>query len=322
MRLKTIIASNMSEAMERVRKELGSDAIIISSVEEQNNVKVTAALENNGSKPFTSFQDQQAIKQNPFKTIDVICKILEHHHVPDKEADLILQTTSALPHEVLEKGVEAVLQEIFQIGPFPLFSENELEPEKPFILIGLSGSGKTVAVAKMAAELFFGGSRPEVITTDNYKSGAVEQLSTYTRAIGVTLHHIESLNMVQQTLKTLPRNVPLVIDTPGINPAQEVEVQFLRDLIALASGRTIMVLPAGMDPYEIRDTVEQFKEFGARYLIHTRVDVAHRFGGLLTSLARGSYQLAYFSSGPEVGKLLKPVSPHSLAELLLKGCDI
>lgn len=322
MRLKTIVASSMSEAMDRVRRELGPDAIIISTIEEQNNVKVTAALENKSSKLFSNFQEQQAKKQSPFLTLDIVCRVLEHHHVPKEEGDHILAAASALPDQILEKGFAAVLQEIFQIGPFKLINENRDEAAKPLVLIGLSGAGKTVAVAKMAAEVFFGGAKPEVITTDHYKSGAVEQLSTYTRAIGVPLHFLESLNVVQHTLQKIPKNIPLVIDTPGINPSQKIEVQFLRELIGLAKGVTIMVLPAGMDPYEVKDMVDQFKEFGAKYLIHTRVDVARRYGGLLTALSYGDYQLSHFSAGPEVGKLLKPASPRLVAELILKGCEI
>ena len=69
MKLHKFTATTFTQAMNRVRKELGEDAIIVSSIEEQGLFHITAAIEGDFDLSKKSF--------------DLIYQSLDEHGLPD-----------------------------------------------------------------------------------------------------------------------------------------------------------------------------------------------------------------------------------------------
>ncbi|MEM5776218.1 MAG: signal recognition particle receptor subunit alpha, partial [Anaerolineaceae bacterium] len=73
------------------------------------------------------------------------------------------------------------------------------------ILVGLQGSGKTTAAAKLARVLRSQGERVMLVAADPYRPAAVKQLQTLGQKIGVEVFHTPDVTppkMVQQVYET------------------------------------------------------------------------------------------------------------------------
>src|SRR6476619_5180991 len=121
MRLKRYHAPGMAQAMAQVRAELGEDALILSTQRLGNGVEVTAALEPDELPPI------------PLVSADpTLAAALDFHGVP------------ALHRGDLQRGDLATnLAAAFGFAALPL-------DERPLLIAGPPGAGKTLTVARLA----------------------------------------------------------------------------------------------------------------------------------------------------------------------------
>ena len=97
MRLKTFTAKTTTKAMDLVRKELGDDAIIISTMEDKhaNCIRVVAAQEEIDHGAILSSLPKG--NKESFTTLESICACLDHHNAP---SDLRKKIISSLPDSI------------------------------------------------------------------------------------------------------------------------------------------------------------------------------------------------------------------------------
>jgi len=107
----------------------------------------------------------------------------------------------------------------------------------------------------------------------------------------------------------------VLIDLPGISPFDALQSAELATLAAAAQAQVALVLPAGMDQMEARETADGFAALGAAFLIATRLDVARRLGCVLAA-AEAGLALAEAGVGPGAADGMVPMRPRMLASLL------
>lgn len=152
MRLKLYRAPAMAEAMARVRAELGDDALILATRRVGDGVEVTAALEPDEAPP-------------PLEPPDpALLAAFEFHAVP-----------ASLRAELQSGELEHALAAALPFAALPLGPN-----ERPLLLAGPPGAGKTLTVARLATRLVLAGVAPMVITADGKRAGATEQLAAFT----------------------------------------------------------------------------------------------------------------------------------------------
>ena len=288
MRLKLFRAPNVKEAMARVRAELGPEAFILATRKVAEGVEVTAALEP---------EEQLA----PAPTDPERERLLAWHGVPPKLAKAL----AAGP-------LEAALQRCMRFGSLEL----DAEDARPVLFAGPPGAGKTLTVARLATRLVMAGASPLVITTDGQRAGATEQLAAFTRLLGLTLIVASHPVTLARALQRRKPGNPVLIDAQGtdaFNPAQQDEIT---GLAATANAATALVLPAGLDPAEAADLAAAFATSGASFLIATRLDLARRFGWILSAADAGKLTLAEAGVGPGAADGLTSLTPSLLASHL------
>jgi flagellar biosynthesis protein FlhF len=91
----------------------------------------------------------------------------------------------------------------------------------------------------------------------------------------------------------------------------------MQRLLRRVSGEVVLVMAAGGDPHEAADIAELYRELGARRLLMTRIDGAHRYGAMLNAAAHARLAVTEVGISPNVADGLKQVNPVSLARLLL-----
>jgi flagellar biosynthesis protein FlhF len=288
MRLKLYRARAMSEAMARVRAELGEDALILATRRVGDGVEVTAALEPDDSPPPPIAPDPARLAR------------LEFHAVP-----------AALHPSLLQSDLAGALATALPFASLPL-------NDQPLLLIGPPGGGKTLTVVRLATRLVMGGVLPMVITADGKRAGATEELAAFTKLLGVSLFVASHPVVLGRALTHRKTGAPVLIDTPGCDPFDPSQLEELAALSNTAGAAMVVVLPAGLDPAETADNARAYIAAGARLLVATRLDLARRLGGVLAA-AHAGLALTEAGIGPGAADGLEPITPAWLANRLLTG---
>jgi len=225
------------------------------------------------------------------------------------EPEELRQPDPALLAALEYHGVSSSLQPAFlSFAPLPL--------DDPLVFVGPPGAGKTLTVARLATRLVMTGTIPLVITADGKRAGATEELAAFTKLLGINL--IVASHPATLTRAIGQRSGPALIDTPGCNPFDPGLLAEVTELVGAASGTMVLVLPAGLDPGEASDLARAFVAAGSRYLIATRLDFAHRLGGVLAAAGTG-LALAEAGVGPGAADGLQPITQEWLTARLMTG---
>ena len=293
MRLKLYRAARLSDAMASIRAELGADALILATRRVAEGVEVTAALEPEDEAP------PAPLPPPPPPADPARQSALAWHAVP-----------APLAARLAAGPLEPLLQEAFA------FAALDLAPDaRPLLLAGPPGAGKTLTVARLATRLVMAGSAPLVVTVDDKRAGAVEQLAAFTRLLGLDLM-VASNPVILGRALARRTSAPVLIDAPGSDPFRLDQAEELQALVAVGDAVTALVLPAGLDAAEAGELAEAYAALGATMLIATRFDLARRVGAVLAAAEAGRLAMAEAGIGPGAADGLAPLTPAFLAERL------
>ena len=304
MRLRTFSAANMSEAIRLVRDELGPDAVILSTETAGKQVKITAAL------------DRAAILEpSPILAVDpmdAIAGALDFHRVPELLTERLLTLAENYLLENPRQALGAALRSRFAYHPIL-----QQRPEKPIMLVGLPGAGKTATLAKLAAGAKSAKWPVIAITCDLAKAGGIDQLATYAKAMGITAYQAKNAGALKRAVGAAPEGALVLIDTAGTNPLKPEDMAALAELAAAAKAEPVLTMAAGGDVSESSELGQLFSEIGCQRLIATRLDAARRYGGLLACAEGGKLGFAEFGVSPEIANGLMFFGADALARLFM-----
>jgi len=307
MRLKTLQAPTMVEAMKLVRQELGEDAIIVSTTESsRDGVRITAAVETpDPDLDFLATGTDDAL-------IERIGAALESHRVPQPLADRIVGIAAELGSTDLLQTLAGAMDLVFEFAPIVHDSV-----ERPMLFFGPPGAGKTSVIAKLAARAVLGGGQVTMITTDTIRAGALQQLEGYGKRLNVPVRTAPTAEELVRLVKETSGRFVL-IDTTSVNPYLAQEFAQLRKFVDAADCEGILVMPAGREPLEAQDMAAEFRKFAPSRMLVTGLDMSRRLGGLLSALHASGAAFAEISATPDIVDGLRPVNPVMLARLLLE----
>jgi flagellar biosynthesis protein FlhF len=330
MRLLRFRAATLSEAMAQVRRDLGPEAMILSTRRTDGLVELTAATEeHDGPEPARlplppmpgrpgAASRRAAPGNGPGSgpgngpaaarlaaggTADPDrAQVLTWHGVP-----------SPLAGRLCAGPLPFALSLALRFAPLPLQAA-AAGPQRPLLLIGPPGAGKTLTAARLATRLVLSGVRPVVVSTDVRRAGASEQLAALTRVLGLELRLADSPASLAHALANRPSSGPAIIDTAGLDPYDDADIAQARALASSAGAEPVAVLPAGGDPAETADMAGSLAAAGANCVVATRLDLARRLGGVVA--AASVLALAEFGVAARVADGLIAASPAALARRL------
>jgi len=198
----------------------------------------------------------------------------------------------------------------------PVHDDIILNQQKSIIaVVGPTGVGKTTTVAKLAARylLRHGRRRIGLITTDNYRVAAHEQLRAYARIMGAPMRVATDIDSLQDALAAFHDKDLVLIDTAGMSQRDmRLNEQFslLKD-----AGHDIQVyltLAANSQRGVLADVVRAFRVVPMAGCILTKVDETTSLGGSLSVAAEQGLPVAYISDGQQVPEDLHPARAHAL----------
>ncbi len=205
-------------------------------------------------------------------------------------------------------------------GRIPMGEDRILKQGGVVALVGPSGVGKTTTAAKLAARyaLRHGTSRVALVTTDNYRIGAQEQLCAFGELIGVSVHVAAGVGELQQLLRQLDDRDLVLIDTAGMGQRDR---QLLEQLALLRSGEVeidpYLVVSASTQARALEETVVAFGRVGLKGAILTKVDEGGELGAALSVLLRHQLPLLYLGDGQRVPEDLMVARGRDLVDQLV-----
>lgn len=250
-------------------------------------------------------------------------QILHFHSVPPVLIEKMLRAARHLDAQryrsqdgVYEALVE-LLDQLFHFSPLRLETGPQGKAER-IMLVGPPGVGKTLAIAKIAADRVADGLPIQVITIDNKRAGSVEQLQAFTSIMGLEAEVADNRNQLRQLLRDCPADVPVVIDSFGTNPYSFSELKELTDFANLHDIEPVLVLAAGSDAQEAADVAQAFCFLGLQRLLVTRVDTARRLGAVLNAADACNLALCNLTTNPQVAGGLLALDAETVSNVLIR----
>ncbi len=317
-----------------VRETLGEDAVIVATREERGGrgVNVTAAIDPDSysAAPSDARFDpafevsrsgraasednwlQYDDEQDEFAAAEELTDVMLRHGVPEDVMDNIISCATVVGLDSAHISLVAALEHLFHFRPLP-----QKPHKKAIMMVGAPGSGKTLAVAKMAARSVMNDLSVGVITCDTVRAGGVEQLGAFTNLLKTDLRQANSPQNLAYIIDELSDRDQIIIDTAGANPFNTEDIKTLAKLINAADVEPYLTVQAGIDSEESGEMARCFAALGVHTIIPTRIDLTRRLGGLLAAAHHGSMSFADASNTPKVANGLFSLNPQNLARLLM-----
>ena len=342
MSVRIFVAGNAREGLARVRRELGEDAVVLSTRPHPKGVELLASPYGDLAEAVPNDAPDTATSSRILSELGRLRGMLQNQLAGfawgatkrrDPARVAMMQTLFAagfgsslartlaarLPRGLGTDAAQRWLRQVL-IRNLPVQSRaaDLLIKGGRYALVGSTGSGKTTTLAKLATRGVdaHGADQVALVSTDAYRIGAAAQLAVYADLLGVSLHVAEDPKKLAMLLPQLAAKKLVLIDTAGFAPS-DPRTREGQALDALGV-RRFAVIAANQQGAAIEQAMTRFGQ-GAVACILTKLDEAPQPGGALDSLIRHRLPLAYISGGQRVPEDLHPPNATYLIDRALKG---
>lgn len=314
MRLRTYTAPTMPEAMALVRRDMGDDAIIVSTAVDADDhlCWVSAAVEDIDPLEDDAGFAEDVPPMDPQTRRQFLRQVLHAHGLPEHILEQLLRDTDLVDAEDPALALAAALDLGIAFKPIDIDTQR-----RPLLLVGMPGTGKTITTAKLCAHARLAGKSVFVASTDAKRAGGVEQLQAFTRILELDLITADGADALAVHRDAIQAADFAVIDSAGANPFDDTDMQALQMIAKAVDAEIVLVMAAGADAMESADTALAFAEIGAQRMIISRLDLTRRLGGILAAALIGRIAIANVSVNPRVADGLSRINPVSLAHLIV-----
>lgn len=347
MKLRRFLAPDARSALELIRKELGPDAVVVTSRKTPQGVEFMAgryeelenvpSVETNEGRQDSSsgiwreltrlrslLQNQLAgfawsaeKRRHPVR-VHVMQKVLAAGFSPK----LARQLAAAMPKTYTSGQADAWLR-LVMIRNLRIQPADEMPGLKPGVwaLVGPTGHGKTTTLAKFAAHaaLKHGQGNVALISIDAYRIGAQQQLEAYARMMGVAFIGLDDPKELSQLLEqTRKEKICILVDSAGF--AQHDE-RFSEQITTLKSaGATcLLTLSASTQGGLAEGIIQRIPVGVVDGVILTKLDEGGLCGPLLDCMMRYRLKLAALCTGQRVPEDLHGAQAAFLVDRALRA---
>ncbi len=189
----------------------------------------------------------------------------------------------------------------------PINNEDIISTGGIVSLVGPTGVGKTTTIAKLAARFALKHGRRGVtlITTDNYRIGAHEQLRSYGRILGIPVHVASDAEELRNLLrgKREQSGEPqlTLIDTAGISQKDiGLTEQIVSSDIDGVDIKKYLVLSATGQMNLQDEVIRAFSKVNLDGCVITKIDEAASLGEVISVLIQHNLPISYVCDGQKV----------------------
>jgi len=201
------------------------------------------------------------------------------------------------PEVVHERVLREIIKVIEVTDPFSKTGEQTIAA-----FVGPTGVGKTTTVAKLMANFSLKQKkRVGLISIDNYRVGAVEQLKTYAGILGIPCFSAFSCSDLQVALRQLTDQDVILIDTAG---QSHYDSERMEELAAYISSHTSischLLLSASINESEMLAAAQNFGKLDFNSYIFTKTDETKARGVIINQLLKLKKPVSFVTTGQRV----------------------
>jgi signal recognition particle subunit SRP54 len=195
------------------------------------------------------------------------------------------------------------------------------------MLVGLQGSGKTTAAAKLARILRAQGERVELVAADPYRPAAVKQLQTLGEKVGVPVYHEPNLKPPELAARAYDQAqkggvTVLIIDTAGRSQLDQALMDELRSIKQRVPTNDVLLVVDSMIGQEALHVAEGFRDtIQLTGLIMTKMDGDSRGGAAISIRTVTGVPIKYLGVGEGIDAL-EAYDPGRLSSRILGMGDM
>ncbi|MFO7752558.1 MAG: protein FlhF [Desulfobacteraceae bacterium] len=252
--------------------------------------------------------------------------------VSEKKAYSIIHKASHLMEADLEAGLEAdsfkkyVMKECIRWVETVDFFRRDNNSTVPHVaaFVGPTGVGKTTTIAKLAAKLSLKDKkRVGLVSVDNYRIGAFEQLKAYASIMGlycVQAYTREDLVCALDRMKSMD---VVLVDTAGHSHFDKERMDELAGVIKNDGQISVhLVLSATADFVNMKESVESFSVMEPNTYVFTKTDETKVCGKILDQVSEFKLPVSLVTNGQKVPEdLIVPDRKKLLGIILGKERD-
>ena len=205
----------------------------------------------------------------------------------------------------------------------------DLSGAKPHVilLVGLQGSGKTTAAAKLARMLRAQGERVLMVAADPYRPAAIKQLQTLGEQVGVPVYTrdgMRPIKLAQDAYKQAQKDGTsvMIVDTAGRSQLAEDLMAELRSMQGKLPSSEILLVIDAMIGQEALGIAEGFRDaVPLTGLILTKMDGDSRGGAAISIRSVTGVPIKFLGTG-ERTDALETYDPGRLSSRILGMGDV
>ncbi|MGH6999953.1 MAG: hypothetical protein ACREEA_00385 [Stellaceae bacterium] len=235
---------------------------------------------------------------------------LAAHGIPTPQVRKLVRLAAARPGDDRTSALARALAQLYVFNPLGVSAGR-------FFFVGALGVGKTLTIAKLAAQAKTQGCAVRLVTCDSARRAGVDQLRHFATTLGIEIEI--AANTAALDALAVRTGAVTLIDSAGINPYNSSERAALEALATAARAESILVLAAGGDPADAVETAHVFRDLGCQRFIVTRLDIVRRLGSVMAVPEALGIAFAEGLSATALGQGVETFTAESLAVRLLRA---
>ncbi len=352
MLIRTFHGKTIDKTIERVKKEMGSDVVILQIRDKKKGlrglfsrkgIEVTAAID----KEKKTHKDKSLPKELPEeKCFDVFDKAFEIEEgkewrlpIFSDELDMLKDTLKPAYHRLIDCGMtkegalkmlsritlsgqntdDSLRQSIMRIARCKSMEFNTEGP-RVIAFIGPTGVGKTTTMAKIAAKYGVCENRSvALIAADVYRVGAPAQVKEYGAIMNYPVEVVTCSEQMHDSIEKHNDKDFILIDTAG--KTGSVHVGEVSALVRAAGAHEVyLVLSVTTQAGDLMDITRRFSAARPNGLIFTKTDETKMKAGILEVILGTGLPVAYITMGQRVPEDIIEANGEFIAEMILGRC--
>jgi len=226
-----------------------------------------------------------------------------------------------------EHVIKVVYEELTRfLGEKPVPFKVEPGKRKVLMLVGIQGSGKTTAAAKLARYFQKRGLKPALICADTYRPGAFDQLKQLANQINVPVYGDpkgnDPVKIALEGLKQFSDKDLIIVDTAGRHKEEKELIKEMKILEEKIKPDEVMLVIDGTIGQQAFVQAKAFSEATSiGSILITKLDGSARGGGALSAVAATGAPIKFISTGEKIEDI-EPFVPSRFVGRLLGMGDI